>query len=95
MLKKLLLIYWEIVPKHGSDGKLLHEMILVCDAYVAPTNSKSIAGFFLYFIFSVRISPRWFLSLLVKRTQFLICECCFWSWVCIVWVSDRMTMELG
>ena len=32
MLKKLLLIYWEIVPKHGADGKLLHEMILVCDA---------------------------------------------------------------
>jgi len=32
-LKKLLLIYWEIVPKHGADGKLLHEMILVCDAY--------------------------------------------------------------
>lgn len=32
-LKKLLLIYWEIVPKHGPDGKLLHEMILVCDAY--------------------------------------------------------------
>jgi coatomer subunit beta len=33
MLKKLLLIYWEIVPKHSADGKLLHEMILVCDAY--------------------------------------------------------------
>lgn len=32
-LKKLLLIYWEIVPKHGQDGKLLHELILVCDAY--------------------------------------------------------------
>ncbi|XP_054168889.1 coatomer subunit beta-like [Oppia nitens] len=32
-IKKLLLIFWEIVPKRGSDGKLLHEMILVCDAY--------------------------------------------------------------
>lgn len=32
-IKKLLLIYWEIVPKVSSDGKLLHEMILVCDAY--------------------------------------------------------------
>ncbi|KAL7671501.1 hypothetical protein ACOME3_006397 [Neoechinorhynchus agilis] len=32
-LKKLLLIYWEIVPKHSEDGNLLHEMILVCDAY--------------------------------------------------------------
>uniref|UniRef100_A0A182TUN0 Coatomer subunit beta n=1 Tax=Anopheles melas TaxID=34690 RepID=A0A182TUN0_9DIPT len=32
-LKKLLLIYWEIVPKTSPDGKLLQEMILVCDAY--------------------------------------------------------------
>lgn len=32
-LKKLLLIYWEIVPKTSADGKLLQEMILVCDAY--------------------------------------------------------------
>ena len=33
MIKKLLLIFWEIVPKLGQDGKLLQEMILVCDAY--------------------------------------------------------------
>uniref|UniRef100_A0AC34FFK2 Coatomer subunit beta n=1 Tax=Panagrolaimus sp. ES5 TaxID=591445 RepID=A0AC34FFK2_9BILA len=33
MLKKLLLLFWEIVPKTSADGKLLHEMILVCDAY--------------------------------------------------------------
>ncbi|CAJ0565765.1 unnamed protein product, partial [Mesorhabditis spiculigera] len=32
-LKKLLLIFWEIVPKTNPQGKLLHEMILVCDAY--------------------------------------------------------------
>ncbi|XP_055609985.1 coatomer subunit beta [Uranotaenia lowii] len=32
-VKKLLLIYWEIVPKTSTDGKLLQEMILVCDAY--------------------------------------------------------------
>lgn len=32
-IKKLLLIFWEIIPKTGPDGKLLHEMILVCDAY--------------------------------------------------------------
>lgn len=32
-IKKMLLIFWEIVPKRGPDGKLLHEMILVCDAY--------------------------------------------------------------
>lgn len=33
MIKKLLLIFWEIVPKTSPDGKLLQEMILVCDAY--------------------------------------------------------------
>lgn len=33
MLKKLLLVFWELTPKHGQDGKLLHELILVCDAY--------------------------------------------------------------
>ena len=33
MLKKLLLIFWEIWPKTSQDGKLLQEMILVCDAY--------------------------------------------------------------
>ncbi|XP_062127748.1 coatomer subunit beta-like [Drosophila sulfurigaster albostrigata] len=32
-IKKLLLIFWEIVPKTSSDGKLLQEMILVCDAF--------------------------------------------------------------
>uniref|UniRef100_A0A0N4UD90 Adaptin_N domain-containing protein n=1 Tax=Dracunculus medinensis TaxID=318479 RepID=A0A0N4UD90_DRAME len=32
-IKKLLLLFWEIVPKTDNDGKLLHEMILVCDAY--------------------------------------------------------------
>uniref|UniRef100_A0A0K8TT21 Coatomer subunit beta n=1 Tax=Tabanus bromius TaxID=304241 RepID=A0A0K8TT21_TABBR len=32
-IKKLLLIYWEIVPKTSPEGKLLQEMILVCDAY--------------------------------------------------------------
>lgn len=32
-IKKLLLIFWEIVPKTTSDGKLMQEMILVCDSY--------------------------------------------------------------
>ncbi|XP_032677789.1 coatomer subunit beta [Odontomachus brunneus] len=32
-IKKLLLIFWEIVPKTSADGRLLQEMILVCDAY--------------------------------------------------------------
>lgn len=32
MLKKLLLIFFEVVPKTNAEGKLLHEMILLCDA---------------------------------------------------------------
>lgn len=32
-IKKMLLIFWEIVPKTYADGKLMQEMILVCDAY--------------------------------------------------------------
>ncbi|XP_074644672.1 coatomer subunit beta-like [Tubulanus polymorphus] len=32
-IKKLLLIFWEVVPKYTGDGKLMQEMILVCDAY--------------------------------------------------------------
>lgn len=32
-IKKLLLIFWEVVPKTTPDGKLLQEFILVCDAY--------------------------------------------------------------
>ncbi|KXS20068.1 Coatomer, beta subunit [Gonapodya prolifera JEL478] len=31
-LKKLLLVYWEIVPKTDQNGKLKQEMILVCNA---------------------------------------------------------------
>jgi len=31
-IKKLLLLYWEIVDKTSADGKLLGEMILVCNA---------------------------------------------------------------
>jgi len=31
-IKKLLLVYWEVVDKRSEDGKLLHEMILVCNA---------------------------------------------------------------
>ena len=31
-IKKLLLIYWEVCEKHGPDGKLLPEMILVTNA---------------------------------------------------------------
>lgn len=33
VIKKLLLVFWEVVPKYTPDGKMLHEFILVCDAY--------------------------------------------------------------
>ena len=33
IIKKMLLIFWEVVPKYTPDGKMLHEFILVCDAY--------------------------------------------------------------
>ena len=32
MIKKLMLIYWEVIDKTGPDGKLLPEMILVCNS---------------------------------------------------------------
>jgi coatomer subunit beta len=31
-VKKLLMLYWELVPKYSTEGKLLPEMILVCNA---------------------------------------------------------------
>ena len=35
-IKKLLMLYWEVVDKKAADGKLLNEMILVW--YVMPDN---------------------------------------------------------
>lgn len=32
-IKKLLHLFWEVAPKYSPEGKLLNEMILVCDAY--------------------------------------------------------------
>ena len=40
LMKKLLLVFFEIVPKTQPDGKLLHEMILVCDAYRRVRKAK-------------------------------------------------------
>ncbi|CAM9585353.1 unnamed protein product, partial [Discosporangium mesarthrocarpum] len=31
-LKKLVMVYWEVVKKYDAGGKLLPEMILVCNA---------------------------------------------------------------
>jgi len=56
MLKKLLVIYWEIVPKHGPDGKLLPEMILVCNALRNDLNSANeyVRGSMLRFLCKLR-----------------------------------------
>ena len=35
------MLYWEIVPKYGGDGKLLPEMILVCNALRNDLNSPN------------------------------------------------------
>eukprot|EP01038_Epipyxis_sp_PR26KG_P015500 gene15500-20917_t len=40
-IKKLLMLYWEIVPKYSADNKLLPEMILVCNALRNDLNSPN------------------------------------------------------
>jgi coatomer subunit beta len=37
-IKKLLMLYWEVVDKKAADGKLLNEMILVCNALMRDLN---------------------------------------------------------
>lgn len=55
-LKKLMMLYWEIVPKYGADGKLLPEMILVCNALrndlISP--NEYIRGCMLRFLCKIR-----------------------------------------
>lgn len=60
-IKKLLLIFWEIVPKTTPDGKLLQEMILVCDAY------RKVIGFlpFLSIFFQILIQMQSFFVVVV------------------------------
>lgn len=53
-IKKLLLIFWEIVPKTTADGKLLQEMILVCDAY-RKVNIKIIFPIFFISFYSILV----------------------------------------
>lgn len=56
MLKKLLIVYWEAVPKHGADGKMLTEMILVCNALRNDLNSYNeyVRGCMLRFLCKLR-----------------------------------------
>eukprot|EP01120_Amphizonella_sp_Union-15-10_P015336 TRINITY_DN7877_c0_g1_i3.p1 TRINITY_DN7877_c0_g1~~TRINITY_DN7877_c0_g1_i3.p1 ORF type:complete len:987 (-),score=216.27 TRINITY_DN7877_c0_g1_i3:10-2841(-) len=55
-IKKLLLLYWEIVDKKSADGKLLSEMILVCNALLSDLNHSNeyIRGSTLRFLCKLR-----------------------------------------
>ncbi len=43
----MLLIFWEVVPKYSSDGKMLQEIILVCDAY------RKVSDLFLWLLLTI------------------------------------------
>ena len=47
-IKKMLLVFWEVVPKYHPDGKMLHEMILVCDAYRKVCNIFIDCGIYVF-----------------------------------------------
>lgn len=64
-IKKLLLIFWEIVPKTTPDGKLLQEMILVCDAY------RKVCTFSLAFNHILGSESN--LILLIEKIEFFAC----------------------
>lgn len=57
-IKKLLLLFWELVPKTTADGKLLQEMILVCDAYRKDLQhpNEFIRGATLRFLCKLKVS---------------------------------------
>lgn len=55
-LKKLLMIYWEVVQKYDASGKLLPEMILVCNALLNDLNhpNEYIRGCMLRFLGKIK-----------------------------------------
>ena len=61
MLKKLLLIFWEVVPKTDAEGKLMQEMILVCDAYRKDLQhpNEFIRGATLRFLCKLKVCKKW------------------------------------
>lgn len=71
-IKKLLLIFWEIIPKTSPDGKLLHEMILVCDAYRRDLQhpNEFIRGSTLRFLCKLKVSHH-FLTSFSDNLRFL------------------------
>ena len=52
-IKKMLLVFWEVVPKYTADGKMLHEMILVCDAYRKVYNIHTVLLYDTVFVSSL------------------------------------------
>ena len=60
-IKKLLLIFWEIIPKTDNEGKLLPQMILVCDAYRKDLQhpNEFIRGSTLRFLCKLKANIQW------------------------------------
>ena len=73
MLKKLLLIFWEVVPKTDSEGKLMQEMILVCDAYRKDLQhpNEFIRGATLRFLCKLKVRYCYLLSRILKDWRIL------------------------
>lgn len=70
-IKKLLLVFWEVVPKYSQDGKMLQEMILVCDAYRKVPDITQYFTFIpkhLYFRYFVIKPMNWMYPCLISRT---------------------------
>ena len=57
-IKKLLLLYWEVVDKKAADGKLLHEMILVWYVHCEPSIRFAWAIFQLFPAEQLALDPK-------------------------------------
>ena len=74
-IKKMLLIFWEVVPKYTADGKMLHEMILVCDAYrKVCNNTYTVLLYCIVYVFVLYINflTEFFLFLVIIYFVFAI-----------------------
>jgi len=71
-IKKMLLVFWEVVPKYTADGKMLHEMILVCDAYRKVYNVHAVLCCWCDFDFYQRVSIASYASAGIARAEMSI-----------------------
>ena len=79
-IKKLLLLYFELCPKLGEDGRLLQEMILVCNALRNDLQhpNEFVRGFTLRFV--AKIKEQEILEPLVQSIRSnLVFTCCGFS----------------